>query len=514
MDRRSFLKTSGSIAVASALVTRGAYGFVPAHNWEKYDFGSGPVVTNRLNQGPFPIYAPEEIVPDSEVVMATTASKKILKNFGMGLIVYVSGDIGPPNIPGESLEKSIEDLVKLPFVQKIYMRPDWRQVQNQAGKLDFIDYWKITFDLARHYNKQIAFRIMLENPDVPYLGAPEYLMDKIPYVKLKGEWPGSPNSIRTTKEHKMPRYDHPEYQEAFYELNALLADELNGNPMIEYMDTFMYGFWGEGHSWPFEGHPFPDDLTAEQTFLKMLDVQLKFWTKTPLVTNTQPDFSRVGNSELLDKTIRTHNWIRTDTIFIENMQIESLSNRPPWIAAISEIGLRTLDRLETHDGVDMNANIISHVLDLGANYWSLWNWHNISAKNILDYYERNPEPIDEINRRIGYRVRPSWIWKFTKDGHQGLIFGMVNDGIAAVPGVLRLNVFSEDGSVNVGGSIDAGYPKQTGVFQAMILLPKGVDWKGLHFKVELEVKGQMYPVEMACQQKTNADGSLTLQPNL
>jgi hypothetical protein len=276
----------------------------------------------------------------------------------------------------------------------------------------------------------------------------------------------------------------------------------------------MYGFWGEGHSWPFEGHPFPDDLTAEQTFIKMLDTQLKYWTKTPLVTNTQPDFSRVGNSELLDRSMRTHNWIRTDTIFIENMQIESLSNRPPWAAAISEIGIRTLDRLTTHDGVDMNANIISHVIDLGANYWSVWNWHNISAKNVLDYYETNPDPIDEINRRIGYRVRPSWIWNFNKAGHQGLIFGMVNDGIAAVPGVLRLTVFSEDGVVNVSGCLDAGYPKQTGVRQAMILLPKGVDWKGLRFKIELEVKGQTYPVEMACHQKTNADGSLTLQPNL
>lgn len=48
----------------------------------------------------------------------------------------------------------------------------------------------------------------------------------------------------------------------------------------------------------------------------------------------------------------------------------------------------------------------------------------------------------------------------------------------------------------------------------MIMLPKEVDWKGLRFKVELKVKGQIYPVEMACQQKANADGSLTLEPNL
>ena len=93
-------------------------GFVPAHNWEKYDFGSGPPVSNRLNQGPFPIYDPEAVVSGSEIVMATTPSKKILHNFGMGLIVYVSGDTDPPNISGESLEKSIEDLVKLPFVRR------------------------------------------------------------------------------------------------------------------------------------------------------------------------------------------------------------------------------------------------------------------------------------------------------------------------------------------------------------------------------------------------------------
>ncbi|MDZ7765935.1 MAG: hypothetical protein U5K00_16215 [Melioribacteraceae bacterium] len=92
------------------------------------------------------------------------------------------------------------------------------------------------------------------------------------------------------KDHKFPRYDHPEYQKAFTQLNELLATELNGNPQIEYMDTFMYGFWGEGRSWPFEGNPFPDNVIAEQTFLKMFDTQLKYWTKTPLVTNTQPDF--------------------------------------------------------------------------------------------------------------------------------------------------------------------------------------------------------------------------------
>ena len=140
----------------------------------------------------------------------------------------------------------------------------------------------------------------------------------------------------------------------------------------------------------------------------MFEVQLEHWKKTPLVTNTQPDFSRVGNSELVDRTVRSHNWLRTDTIFIENEQIEALSNRPPWVAAILEVSMSdgTPDSLELDEGVTLTDNAIAHVIDLGANYWSLWNWHDEKAENVLRYYRQYPEMIDTIARRIGYRVRP------------------------------------------------------------------------------------------------------------
>jgi hypothetical protein len=60
--------------------------------------------------------------------------------------------------------------VKLPFTQKIYIRPNWREVQRRPGKLDFPDWWQITFDLAKRYNKRVGFRIMLENPDFHWRG--------------------------------------------------------------------------------------------------------------------------------------------------------------------------------------------------------------------------------------------------------------------------------------------------------------------------------------------------------
>ena len=116
-----------------------------------------------------------------------------------------------------------------------------------------------------------------------------------------------------------------------------------------------------------------------------------------------------------------------------------------------------------------------------------------------------------IAKRVGYRVRPSWIWRFTKNEYPGLVMGFVNDGIAAVPGVLRVTVFSDDGTVNVGGCLDAGYPLTKGVRQAMFILPKGTEWQGLKVKAELEVKGVRHPVKWACHQKLNPDGSLTLK---
>ncbi len=224
----------------------------------------------------------------------------------------------------------------------------------------------------------------------------------------------------------------------------------------------------------------------------------------------------MGNSELLDRTVRSNNWIRSDTIFIENEQIEALSNRPPWIAALLEQGIpgKPPDPDAAHEGISPAENMIAHVIDIGANYWSLWNFHQISAKNLMSYYQAYPAAFDRINRRIGYRVRPSFIWSYKDNGYLGLIIGFANDGIAGVPGVLRVSVESEDGKILKSGCLDAGYPLPGKIRQAQLVLPQGTKWQGLKLKAEIEVKGMRYPVRWACHQKLNEDGSLTLRPNL
>ena len=274
MNRRGLFKSIAATGLALGFGKASANASIPEHNWDKYDWGPGPSVPDRLYQGPFPQYGPCAVVPDSDVAMVTTPSKEIVPNYGMGLIVYLSDDTGPLQIPGQSMEQTLEELVKLPFAQKLYLRPNWREVQKKPGWLDFPEWWNIAFDLARRYQKPIGFRVQLENPDVAGPGMPDFLIDKVPYVKLKGEWKGNPAEMRYRKDNRVPRYDAPAYQAAFRELNELLAAELNGNPQVEFMDTMMYGFWGEGHTWPYEGNPFPSQLVAEQTWSSMFEVQL------------------------------------------------------------------------------------------------------------------------------------------------------------------------------------------------------------------------------------------------
>jgi hypothetical protein len=520
MQRRDFLRSGAALAATAKLATGKGRGFVHAHNWGSYDFGSGPTVTDRLNQGPFPQYPPDAVIPTDEVVMTTTASEEVVPNYGKGLITYITADSGTEEIKSDDVHQAIEDLIRFPLGQQLYIRPTWREVQSRPGRLELPDYVKLVFDLAKKNNKRVGLRIQMSAPDYKHQPAlPDFVLDKVPTVELvpdEKEKKAAERFMENQYSRYQPRFDHPFFQQAFGELVGLLAAEFNGSPAIEFVDTFLYGFWGEGHTWPFVNTPFPDYQTAERTWVKMMEVQLKHFTKTPLMTNTQPDYSRVGNSEVLDLTVRSHNWIRSDTIFIENEQIETLSNRPPWIAAALEQGIpaKSPDTNGLVEGISPTENMIAHVIDVGANYWSLWNFHAISAANLVGYYQAFSKSFDQINRRIGYRVRPSMIWSYEDSSYLGLIIAFANDGIAGVPGVLRVTVESEGGTVLKSGCLDPGYPLPGKLRQAQFVLPPGTKFAGLKLKAEIEVKAMRYPVQWASRQKLNEDGSLTLRPNL
>ena len=115
MRRRDFLKRSMALAAATDLGVLKAQAIVPAHNWGAYDFGSGPPVTDRLNQGPFSQYPPDATIPSDDVVMTTTPSEDVVPNYGKGLITYITADMGTEEIKADNVQQAIEDLVRFPL---------------------------------------------------------------------------------------------------------------------------------------------------------------------------------------------------------------------------------------------------------------------------------------------------------------------------------------------------------------------------------------------------------------
>src|SRR6266702_2061277 len=161
MHRRSFIKAGAALAVLSDIGVGNAQD-VPSHNWDRYDFGSGPKVTDRLNQGPFSIEQDEGWY----TVLVTSQSEKPVRNYGLGLVSYTWEESGPSLAARngtETLEQHVEKLSSLPFVDVLYIRSDWRDVQSRPGKLDLDPVWDLTFDAAKRKGLRVAFRVQLSN---------------------------------------------------------------------------------------------------------------------------------------------------------------------------------------------------------------------------------------------------------------------------------------------------------------------------------------------------------------
>jgi hypothetical protein len=466
MIRRDFLKTA---AILPALA---AYADVP----------------ERLNQGPFDIDQDQ----GWQTILFTTPSEKPLRNPGLGLVGYTWEESGPSlaaRAGRETLEQHVERMASLPFVDILYIRCDWRNVQKRAGKLDLDPVWALTFDAAKRHGLRVAFRVQLSNTafQPEQLALPEFLRSQIPLVKI-GE------------QYREPRYDHPAFQKAFAELNDLLAAQFDGNPLVEWMDLMQYGFWGEGHTSNFP-NPFPDYVTAERTSIRMTRLQLETWKKTPVAVNTQPDISRVGNREVIDMATRAGAWLRSDSIVVEEpIQIDQLASRPPWLAAILEDGyFRQYDaaKLEVDKtGVNVLENYMLHVLDVKANYWSLWT----ESVNLAHYNERYPRGFERLRANLGYRLRPAWVWQRKRHGTMEVIVAIANRGVAGVPGVLWLQLESPDGKLKMRGALDAGQPYGGGIREAAFLLPTGYIG-ALSVSAQLEIRpGILRPVAWACEQ--------------
>lgn len=81
LSRRTLLAAAAALALAD----------VPPHHCDGYDFGPGPAITHRLNQGPFGI----DQVAGWFTIATTTPSDQPIRNWGLRLMGYTWEENGP-----------------------------------------------------------------------------------------------------------------------------------------------------------------------------------------------------------------------------------------------------------------------------------------------------------------------------------------------------------------------------------------------------------------------------------
>ena len=155
---------------------------------------------------------------------------------------------------------------------------------------------------------------------------------------------------------------------------------------------------------------------------------------------------------------------------------------------------------------DYVPNLMMRALDLNGHYWALWQ----HADNLVAYREQFKRGFQMLDRHLGYRVRPAYIWVGEKKPLD-LIIAIRNDGAAPPPGILQVHVSDAEGKLRIGGGLDPGTPGPFQMRQCRIVLPVDIDWRTLRLSAEIEIKGVRHPVRWACREKLNPDGSLSLR---
>jgi hypothetical protein len=166
-----------------------------------------PAPTERLNQGPFDIDQDQ----GWQTILFTTPSEKPVRNPGFGLVGYSWEESGPSlaaRAGRETLEQHVEKISNLPFVDVLYIRCNWRNVQSRPGRLDLSPVWALTLDAAKRKGLRVAFRVQLSNYSFQpeEVAIPPFLRDRIPLANI-GRIPE-----KNGAQFREPRYDDPEFQ--------------------------------------------------------------------------------------------------------------------------------------------------------------------------------------------------------------------------------------------------------------------------------------------------------------
>lgn len=388
-----------------------------------------------------------------------------IHNPGMGIISMAISDHMITGYTPEEREKNdakkpfvlteemMDAVTDISYIDNIYIRVGWNDVQRESGKLSIIPEMEMAIEKAKEAGKSWGFRIMQCSPSNPGEHTiPEFLADKLPMQPYYG-WCGY-----GPKPRKLPLYTD-DFLKYWEEMLLMLGEKYDADPNLEYADISGYGLWGEGH----HGCQLQPDGA-------LIDLELDSFERT---------------EEIIEQLVKSHKTAFSRTPMVANLvwsKYEAIKN------AIEEGCWVRRDSYQ---------ELPDRVCDYGAAYGII----GFNPMDTLFADRMMPQLFDAYKNRLGYRLRPSIIWYLEKeDGSRGLALGMVNDGCANPPGVVRF--CAETGGVQTSVEVDGS---MFGSRMFMVELPLAkADSDTVILSVQLMMGGKTYPVRFAADVRTNS----------
>ncbi|HZL05065.1 MAG TPA: hypothetical protein VFE45_06565, partial [Coriobacteriia bacterium] len=110
---------------------------------------------------------------------------------------------------------------------------------------------------------QTALRFYLDYPSLDP-GIPQYLLDGGLTTYTYDDYGNNGRSLA-------PDYDDPALREAMSQFVSALGARYDGDPRIAYLQAGLIGFWGEWHTYPYNGEPgFENWMPSDATQLEVL----------------------------------------------------------------------------------------------------------------------------------------------------------------------------------------------------------------------------------------------------
>jgi len=130
-----------------------------------------------------------------------------------------------------------------------------------------------TLDAVAARGHQTTLRFYLDYPQRDS-GIPQFLLDGGLETYAYTEF-GNTTSV-------IPDYDDPALLAALDQFVAALGDRYDGDPRLGFVQAGLIGFWGEWHTWPYNGDGLPDRMPTAENQARVLEDFLDAFDETDI----------------------------------------------------------------------------------------------------------------------------------------------------------------------------------------------------------------------------------------